>query len=317
MVLALGALAMEQVANALCLFLVALLLPVLLLKLNWHGGSAGQRLPPGPSRLPVIGSLHHLLFMRIPLAHRAMAELSRRHGAPLMYLRLGEVGLVVASSPAAAQEIMRAHDVAFASRPWIPSMRPAMERGAVGLVFGRYGALWRQLRRISVLELLSAKRVRSFRRVREDETRRLVAAVALAAATPGEAVNVGKRVAALTADATMRAVVGDRFEWREEFLRAIEEGSRLVSGFSLGDLFPTSRLASFFSRTAGRVTAVQRKTMELMDRAVRQHEERRRAGTTLDDDEDILDALLGIHKEGGLEVPLTMDIVKSLIIVSI
>ncbi|XP_066345933.1 desmethyl-deoxy-podophyllotoxin synthase-like [Miscanthus floridulus] len=314
MVLVLGALAMEQVANALCLFLVALLLPVLLLKLNWHGGSAGQRLPPGPSRLPVIGSLHHLLFMRIPLAHRAMAELSRRHGAPLMYLRLGEVGLVVASSPAAAQEIMRAHDVAFASRPWIPSVRPAMERGAVGLAFGRYGALWRQLRRISVLELLSAKRVRSFRRVREDETRRLVAAFALAAATPGEAVNVGKRVAALTADATMRAVVGDRFEWREEFLRAIEEGSRLVSGFSLGDLFPTSRLASFFSRTAGQVTAVQRKTMELMDRAVRQHEEQRRAATTVDDDEDILDVLLRVHKEGGLEVPLTMDIVKSLVI---
>jgi len=307
---------MEQVANALCLFLVALLLPVLLLKLNWHGGSAGQRLPPGPSRLPVIGSLHHLLFMRIPLAHRAMTELSRRHSAPLMYLRLGEVGLVVASSPAAAQEIMRAHDVAFASRPWIPSVRPAMERGAVGLVFGRYGALWRQLRRISVLELLSAKRVRSFRRVREDETRRLVAAFALAAATPGEAVNVGKRGAALTADAPMRAMVGDQFEWREEFLRAIEEGSRLVSGFSLGDLFPTSRLASFFSRTAGQVTAVQRKTMELMDRAVRQHEERRRAATTVDDDEDILDVLLRVHKEGGLEVPLTMDIVKSLVIVS-
>jgi len=114
----------------------------------------------------------------------------------------------------------------------------------------------------------------------------------------------------------MRAVVGDRFEWREEFLRAIEEGSRLVSGFSLGDLFPTSRLASFFSRTAGQVTAVQRKTMELMDRAVRQREERRRAATTVDDDEDILDALLRIHKEGGLEVPLSMDIVKSLIIVS-
>ncbi|CAD6263976.1 unnamed protein product [Miscanthus lutarioriparius] len=296
---------MEQVVNALCLFLVSLLLPVLLLKLNWHGGSAGQRLPPGPSRLPVIGSLHHLLFMRIPLAHRAMPELSRRHSAPLMYLRLGEVGLVVASSPAASQEIMRAHDVAFASRPWIPSLRPAMKRGAVGLVFGRYGALWRQLCRISVLELLSAKRVRSFRRVCE---------VAVAAATPGEAVNVGKRVAALTADATMRAVVGDRFEWREEFLRAIEEGSRLVSGFSLGDLFPTSRLASFFSRTAGQVTAVQGNTMELMDRAVRQHEERRRAATTVDDDDDVLDALLRIHKEGGLEVPLSMDIVKSLII---
>ncbi|PUZ46833.1 hypothetical protein GQ55_7G114100 [Panicum hallii var. hallii] len=281
----------------------AALIPLLLLKLSSRGGSGGgrRRLPPGPSRLPVIGSLHHFLFVRSPLAHRAMADLARRHGAPpLLYLRLGEVGLAVASSPAAAREVMRAHDAAFASRPWIPSMRPAMERGAVGLVFVPYGALWRQLRRVSVLELLSARRVRSW--------------------PPGRAVNVGVRLAALTADVTMRAVVDDRFDRREEFLRAIEEGSRLVTGFSLGDLFPSSRLVRFFSGTAGRVMDLHRKMFELMDCAIRQHEERRAAmastpdGAVKEEDEDILGVLLRIHREGGLEVPPTMDIVKSLIL---
>ncbi|XP_025825272.1 premnaspirodiene oxygenase-like [Panicum hallii] len=230
-----------------------------------------------------------------------MADLARRHGAPpLMYLRLGKVGLAVASSPAAAREVMRAHDAAFASRPWIPSMRPAMERGAVGLVFAPHGALWRQLRRDSVLELLSARRVRS--------------------SPPGRAVNVGVRLAALTADVTMRAVVDDRFDRREEFLRAIEEGSRLVTGFSLGDLFPSSRLVRFFSGTAGRVMDLHRKMFQLMDCAIRQHEERRAAmastpdGAVKEEDEDILGLLLRIHREGGLEVPLTMDIVKSLIL---
>jgi hypothetical protein len=283
----------------------AALIPLLLLKLSSRGGSGGgrRRLPPGPSRLPVIGSLHHFLFVRSPLAHRTMADLARRHGAPpLMYLRLGKVGLAVASSPAAAREVMRAHDAAFASRPWIPSMRPAMERGAVGLVFAPHGALWRQLRRDSVLELLSARRVRS--------------------SPPGRAVNVGVRLAALTADVTMRAVVDDRFDRREEFLRAIEEGSRLVTGFSLGDLFPSSRLVRFFSGTAGRVMDLHRKMFQLMDCAIRQHEERRAAmastpdGAVKEEDEDILGLLLRIHREGGLEVPLTMDIVKSLILVS-
>jgi hypothetical protein len=177
-----------------------------------------------------------------------------------------------------------------------------MERGAVGLVFAPHGALWRQLRRDSVLELLSARRVRS--------------------SPPGRAVNVGVRLAALTADVTMRAVVDDRFDRREEFLRAIEEGSRLVTGFSLGDLFPSSRLVRFFSGTAGRVMDLHRKMFQLMDCAIRQHEERRAAmastpdGAVKEEDEDILGLLLRIHREGGLEVPLTMDIVKSLILVS-
>ncbi|CAO2042010.1 unnamed protein product [Urochloa humidicola] len=312
---------MDQLGSYLCLFFSAalLLIPLLLLKLIRRSSDGGPhpRLPPGPSRLPIIGSLHHFLLARSPLAHRAMSDLARRHGAPpLMYLKLGELALAVASSPRAAREVMLPHDaaaLALASRPWIPSMRPAMERGAVGLVFARHGALWRQLRRLSVLELLSARRVRSFRRVREDEARRL--ASSLAAAGGGGAVNVGERLFALTADVTMRAVVGGRFGRREEFLRAIEEGGRLLIGFSVGDLFPSSRLLGFFSGTAGKVTEIHRKTFELMDCAIRQHEERRRAAMEEEKEEDdILGVLLRIHKEGGLEVPLTMDVVKSLIV---
>ncbi|CAO2204836.1 unnamed protein product [Urochloa humidicola] len=70
--------------------------------------------------------------------------------APLMYLELGEVPVMVASSPAAAGEIMRAHDAAFASRPaWNTTVRVANADGQ-GLGFAPYGDLWRQLRRISV-----------------------------------------------------------------------------------------------------------------------------------------------------------------------
>uniref|UniRef100_N1R3R9 Cytochrome P450 71D7 n=1 Tax=Aegilops tauschii TaxID=37682 RepID=N1R3R9_AEGTA len=263
---------MEQRAYYLCLFL-ALLLPLLLLKLN--SKHHGVRLPPGPWRLPVIGSLHHLAGN--PLVHRVMADLARRLDAPLMYLKLGEVAVVVATAPEAAREIMRTHDVVFATRPWSPTMKIMNSEGE-GLVFARYGTPWRQLRKICILELLSARRVQSFRHIREDEARRLVAAVA--AVPPGEPVNVSERIAVLITDSAVRAMIGD-------------------SG--------TARLAE----------ENHRKSYEVMEYAIKQHEEQRAAASAngdVEEGEDLVGALLRIRKEGGLDVPLTMGMVKGVIL---
>ncbi|TVU01996.1 hypothetical protein EJB05_52531, partial [Eragrostis curvula] len=291
---------------------LAVLLPLLLLKLKKRDNNNGLRLPPGPWRLPVIGSLHHLL--RSPLAHRAMADIARRLDAPLIYLKLGEVPVVVASSPDAAREFMKTHDVTFATRPWSPTIRTMVADGE-GLAFARYGALWRQLRKISVLELLRARRVQSFRRVREEEVRRAVAAVA--AAPPGEAVNVSELIAVLIADSAVRTIMGDGFDRREEFLENLAEGIKITTGLSLGDLFPSSWLANVIAGTTRLADANHRKQAALMDYAIRQHEERRAAAAAdgaVQEEEDLVDVLLRIHKDGGLEVPLSMGIIKAVIL---
>ncbi|KAF8691308.1 hypothetical protein HU200_040434 [Digitaria exilis] len=251
---------MEQPAFYYLCLLLALLLPLLLLLklLKNHdaaGGGGGVRLPPGPWRLPVIGSLHHLIGK--PLVHRALTDLARRLDAPLMYLKLGEVPVVVAT----------------------------------------------------VVELLSARRVQSFRHVREDEVARLVADVA---ATPaGEAVNVSRRIAVLIADSAVRSMIGDRFTRRDEFLVSLEEGFKLVSGFNLGDLFPSSPFVGFVSGMARKAQANHRKSFELMDCAIKQHEEWR---AKKEMEEDLVDVLLRVQKEGALDVPLTMGIIKAVIL---
>ncbi|KAF7084259.1 hypothetical protein CFC21_087926 [Triticum aestivum] len=297
----------RQVASWFCVIL-ALLLPCLLLKLWKRRDTGVAKLPPSPWRLPVVGNLHQVIIHG-PLLHRAIADLAHRLDAPLMYLQLGEVPVVVASSPDAAREVTKTHDLSFATRPWRPSMRILLADGdAPGLVFAPYGALWRQLRKTSVLELLSARRVRSFRRVREEEVGRLVAS--LAACSPGQTVDVGERLTALMTDAVLRTMIGDRFDQRDEFLEVLAEALKIAAGFSLGDLFPSWKIVNLLSGTARRAEANARKMFELMDCVIRQHQER---SVVEDVEEDMVDVLLRLQKEDGLEVPLTMGAIKSLI----
>ncbi|CAN6374098.1 unnamed protein product [Urochloa humidicola] len=298
------------------LLAVPLLLPPLILLTLSKKRSDDKdalRLPPGPWQLPVIGSLHHLV-------RRAIADMARSlNDAPIVYLRLGEIPMVVASSPDAAREIMKTHDINFATRPFGPTSQAIMTEGE-GVVFARYGALWRQLRKICVLELLSARRVQSFRRVREEEVGRLVAAIC--SVTGGDAVNVSERIAGLISDTAVRTMIGDRFERREEFLEHLAEGIKISAKFSVRDLFPSSRLAGFVGRTTRSVQANHRKLLDLMDSAIQQHQQRRAAamasaaaGSSSDSEqEDLVDVLLRLQKEGGLEVPLTMGTIKEVIL---
>ncbi|WVZ79261.1 hypothetical protein U9M48_026863 [Paspalum notatum var. saurae] len=265
------------------------------------------QLPPSPWALPVIGHLHHLAGA---LPHRAMRDLAARHG-PLMLLRLGGLPVVVASSAAAARELMRARDLDFATRPVTRMVRLAIPAGAEGIIFAPYGEGWRQLRKVCTVELLSARRVQSFRHVREEEAGRLVRAVAASATAPP--VNLSALLSAYAADSSVRAIVGSRFKDRDTFLGMLERGLKLFAKMSLPDLYPSSRLAMFVSRMPGRMTRHRQEVVAFMDALVQEHEERSRASADGDRDEDLLDVLLRIQRDGDLQFPLTTDNIKSVV----
>ncbi|KAL6909751.1 hypothetical protein ACP4OV_001410 [Aristida adscensionis] len=269
-----------------------------------HGSSL--RLPPSPWRLPILGNLHHL---HGALPHRALRDLARLHG-PVMLLKFGEVPVIVASSREAAKEVMKTHDAALATRPQTTTIKILSERGP-GIVFAPYGDHWRQLRKICNMELLSAKRVQSFRQIREEEAAHLVQSIASASAS-APLVNLSKLLAVYVADAAFRAIMGDRLKDRDAFIRQLAEGVRVAAGFSLADLYPSSRLARVLSWSA-RTAEIHRAAMlQLMDNVVSEHMERRSQGEP--QTEDMVDVLLRLQRDGGLQIPLTMDTVKGVII---
>uniref|UniRef100_A0ACD5Z5Q8 Uncharacterized protein n=1 Tax=Avena sativa TaxID=4498 RepID=A0ACD5Z5Q8_AVESA len=296
----------------LCL-LLSLLLAIPLFFLKSRRPAPAARLPPSPWALPVIGHLHHLAGA---LPHRALRDLARRHG-PLMMLRLGELDAVVASSPDAAREIMKTHGASFASRP-LTSMQQMAYGEDEGLIFAPYGDAWRQLRKICTVELLSSRRVQSFGPVREEEVGRLLRAVAAASASANSPVNLTEGISAYVADATVRAIVGSQFTQRDEYLRMLQEGLKIVPGMTLPDIFPSSRLVRLLSGVPGKILRHSRGMKKFMDAIIQEHQEGRVSRGGGDDGdreaEDLLDVLLRLQKEADSQYPLTTENIKTVML---
>jgi hypothetical protein len=101
-----------------------------------------------------------------------------------MQLQLGEVSAIIISSPDLAKEVLKTHDTAFANQPSILAI-DVLSYGYSGIVFTPHGDYWRQIRKIFVrVELLSAKRVLSFRSVQEEEACNLVESISLSGGFP-------------------------------------------------------------------------------------------------------------------------------------
>ncbi|CAO1948633.1 unnamed protein product [Urochloa humidicola] len=267
----------------------------------------GLRLPPGPWQLPLIGSMHHLAGK---LPHRAMRDLARRHG-PVMLLRIGEVPTLVVSSREAAREVMKTHDAAFASRPLSATVL-VLSNGGRDIIFAPYGEHWRQLRKIAITELLSTRRVLSFRAVREEEVGAMLRACAAAAAEAGT-IEMRARLSALVSDATARAVVGDRCKDRDVFLWELDRSIELSAGFNPADLWPSSRLVGWLSGAVRRAEKCRDRVYGILDGIIREHLEMIESGAGAGEAEDLLDVLLKIQKDGSLQIPLDMDVLKAVI----
>ncbi|CAN1794049.1 Costunolide synthase [Linum perenne] len=196
-----------ETEQLLFLALITILTSTLIL-LNLRSKSTNKDrnpLPPGPRKLPLIGNLHHLATSSLP--HRRLNELAKQYG-PLMHLQLGEIPTVVISSPEVAKQFMKTHDLNFCTRPLSPASA-IIFYGGRDIGFAPYGDYWKHMRKICAVDLLSAKRVRSFVPVIEEEIdnlRRLIFR------SDGQVVNMSRMVKSLGNSFTCRAAFGMKEE---------------------------------------------------------------------------------------------------------
>ncbi|KAK3124821.1 hypothetical protein QOZ80_7BG0593890 [Eleusine coracana subsp. coracana] len=245
-----------------------------------YSNQAVLHLPPGPWQLPLIGSLHHLLLSRFrDLPHRAMPK-----------------------------EILKIHDLSFCNRPISPTA-DIMSSGGQNIVHCPYNERWRELRKICMLELLNQRRVQQFRSVREDEVARLMRIISNECSS-GQPINLSNKINCLVSDIIVRTAIGERSKHRDEFLRELDDVMRLGTGFSLVDLYPSSRLVRWLSTSTRDIERCRRNIDHIIENII--HE--RATKSTVERDDDLLSVLLRLQKDNATQFTLTNEIITAVIL---
>ncbi|KAL2339267.1 hypothetical protein Fmac_013713 [Flemingia macrophylla] len=298
-----------EVQSSLAIISFFLSLVVLWLAKNYKQKGL-HKLPPGPWKLPIIGNLHQLAA-RSSLPHRALSELSQKYG-PLMHLQLGEISAVIVSSPNMAMQIMKTHDLAFAQRPKFLSSE-ILVYGSADIAFAPYGDYWRQMRKICMLELLSAKKVQSFSHDREEEVNKLVEIIHSSAGAPIDLTTV---IDFFISTFASRAVFGNITEDLEEFLLLVKQVIEVADGFDLADMFPSFKPVHLITGLKAKLNKMHQKIDKILEKIIKETKEKRRSakeGMGEEKNENLVEVLLRVQQSSNLDTPITINNIKAVI----
>lgn len=135
--------------------------------LSWKSNSKTAETPPlAKGAWPIVGHLPMLLGSK-DLLHETLAKMADAYG-PIFTIRLGIHPTVVISSPAVAKECFTKNDLALSSRPkFLAAELVCYNYAMFGIA--PYGPYWRELRKISTMELLSNHTLELLKHVRTSE----------------------------------------------------------------------------------------------------------------------------------------------------
>ncbi|KAM2274844.1 cytochrome P450 736A117-like [Malus sylvestris] len=306
---------MKLITETLCLlhpfsfkyFLLVAIFLILIYK--WSFTSTPNSSPPSPRKLPVIGNLHQLGLY----PHRSLGALAQRHG-PLMMLHFGSMPVLVVSSAEAASEVMKTHDITFSDRPKITFFKKLLY-DFKDVASAPYGEYWRQVKSICVLHLLSSKKVRSFRAVREEEAKSMINNIMKQSkSTTSSVFNLSDIFLTVTNDVICRITVGTKYndgrEDRKMFKGLSVEFAEIMSRINIGDYVPW---LSWFSRLNGldaKQDDLAKRYDDFLETAVQEHMDGDHVKN--EDEKDLVDVLLSLQKANVLAIPIDLVCIKAI-----
>ncbi|XP_017969451.1 PREDICTED: cytochrome P450 84A1 [Theobroma cacao] len=271
--------------------------------------------PPGPKGLPLIGNM----MMMDQLTHRGLARLAQKYGG-IFHLKMGFLHMVAISNPEMARQVLQVQDNIFSNRPATIAIS-YLTYDRADMAFAHYGPFWRQMRKLCVMKLFSRKRAESWESVR-DEVETLIKAVS---ANTGKAINVGELIFNLTKNITYRAAFGcSSQEGQEEFIKILQEFSKLFGAFNIADFIPWLGWADPQGLNT-RLENARHALDKFIDTIIDDHIQKRKRNDGCDEgDTDMVDDLLAFYSEEAKvnesedlqnSIKFTRDNIKAIIMV--
>ncbi|KAL8152590.1 hypothetical protein V2J09_010350 [Rumex salicifolius] len=267
-------------------------------------------LPPGPSGLPVVGSLPFL----DPDLHCYFRDLAQTYG-PLFSLRLGSKIGVVVTSPSIAKEILKDFDVTFANHDVTAAGKEATYGGS-DVLWMPYGPEWRMLRKVCVREILGSTTLDALYSLRKHEIHQMIRYLNQRS---GSAVNVGNQMFLTAMNVLTSMLWGDTVKGDEraklgaDFRGVVSEFTALLGVPNVSDFFPV--LARFDLQGIVRKMRVCAKNLDDIFEDVIS---RRRKMAKVDGSciKDVLQVLMDLESKdstGQAKTPFTMVHLKGLL----
>ncbi|PIA26788.1 hypothetical protein AQUCO_08900030v1 [Aquilegia coerulea] len=299
---------LEQSFHSLFLSFLSIFFVIFLFNIT-RSRTSKLNLPPSPTKLPIIGNLHQLGS----LPHRSLRALSRKYG-PLMLLHLGQSPTLIVSSAEGAKEILKTQDLNFSDRPKM-NFQDRLVHANYHLAFLPYGEYWRQVRKICVLQLVSAHRVDSFKSIRQDETDHLLNKIRQSCSS--SIVNMSDLIYMYICDISCKVILGRKFDSDEggkQFRKITEEFMYFLGNFNVGDFIPWLAWVNNFTGLNARMDDNNKAFENFLGGVINEHIQARKTNQNDGDGvQDFVDILLSLENDGSIGVPFGQDNINALL----
>ncbi|XLU63248.1 hypothetical protein S245_022457, partial [Arachis hypogaea] len=162
------------------------------------------------------------------------------------------------------------------------------------------------------MELLTTKRVQSFRHIREAEVSELVKAISQ---SQGSIFNLSHKILSMTYGIVARIAFGKKYSYQEFFISSMEKAIQIGGGNCIADLYPSIRvLLEMMSTDKAKLKELYIKTDKVLQDIIDDHRNKKDGKFEEEEEgsEDLVDVLLKFQQKDS-EYPLTDDNIKAII----
>ena len=269
--------------------------------------------PQAGGAWPITGHMH--LFGGKQLTHKILGAMTDKYG-PVFTIKLGSHRALVVNSWEMARDCFTVHGRAFSSRPNIAASK-LLGYDLAMFGFAPYGPYWREMRKITTIELLSSHRIDLLRHIRASEVETAIRDlhkmwVSKGSAESGVTVDMKQWFGELTLNIVLRMVGGKRYfepsaDGEEAEARRNQKVMRdfvcLFGVFVLSDAIPFLVPFLGWLDFNGYEKTMKRTAKELdilVGGWLEEHKQRRLLGGKEKQEQDFMDAMLNILEKANI-----------------